>query len=121
MNVLALLRDHQHDAEYDTAVWIDNHNRLGRAARFLAHHRVLRAVVLTVAAPALAIPAAVLAVREAGRLIDRAHEVAGEGSAPCKTCVTREANTFANDRTDLTYADVCHAWDIADGNLGDLA
>ncbi|NUQ98344.1 MAG: hypothetical protein HOY79_17930 [Streptomyces sp.] len=113
MNVLAALRNHQNDAEYDTAVWIDDHARLGRAVRFLAHHRVLRAAVLALAAPVIAIPAAVLAVREAGRLIDRTHEVAGEGTDPCRTCVTREADVFAASG-DLSYEDFCHALDLGD-------
>jgi hypothetical protein len=117
VNPLPVLLAHRHEAEYDIAVWIDNHAQLGRAARFLAHHRMLRAAVVILAAALLAIPAAVMAAREAGRLIDRAHEVAGEGTAPCKPCVTREADEFVADNTELTYADVCHAWDLKDGGL----
>lgn len=116
MNALAMLRAHQYEAEYDAAMWIDNRNVLRRIAGFLTHHRVLRAAVLVLAAPALAIPAAIWAARETGRVLDRAHEVAGEDTAPCQPCVKAEADKFAAGHT-LTYADVCDAWDLTDGGL----
>lgn len=116
MNPLTMLRAHQYDAELDAAVWVDDHNLLRRIAGFLAHHRVLRTVVLVAAAPLLAIPAAIWAARETGRVLDRAHEVAGEGTAPCKPCINREANEFAHAGA-LTYEDLVHGWDTKDSGL----
>jgi hypothetical protein len=116
VNPLTMLRAHQYDAELDAAVWVDDHNLLRHIAGFLAHHRVLRTVVLVVAAPLLAIPAAIWAARETGRVLDRAHEVAGKGTKPCRPCVTAEADAFAAEDT-VTYTDVCNAWDLSDGGL----
>lgn len=116
MNPLTLLRNHQADAELDAAVWVDDHAPLRRIVAVLAHHRVLRAVALVLAAPVIAIVSAIWAVRETGRVIDRAHEVAGEGTVPCRPCVIREADEFAH-AGELTYTDVCHAGDLSDGGL----
>jgi hypothetical protein len=93
-----MLRAHQYEAEYDAAMWIDNHNLLRRFALLLAHHRVLRAVALVLASPALTVAATCWAVRESGRVIDRTHEVAGEDSRLCPPCVNREAKILT--RTD---------------------
>lgn len=116
MNPLTLLRNHQADAELDAAVWVDDQPLLRRAVATLAHHRVLRAVALALATPAIAVAATAWAVRETGRVIVRAHEVAGEGTAPCRPCINREADEFARSGV-LTYTDVCNEWDLADGGL----
>lgn len=116
MNTLIQLRDHQHDAELDAALWIDDHDRLRRTAAFLAHHRLMLFALLILASPALAVVGAVWAVRTATRVIARAHEVAGEETVPCSSCVNREAAEFGRAGV-LTYTDVCHAWDLTDGGL----
>lgn len=114
MNPLNLLRGHQPDAELDAAVWIDNQPLLRPIAGFLAHHRTVHAIASTALGVALAPVAAVAAAAStAGNVIDRAHEAAGEGTAPCSPCVTAEANEFADEDT-LTYTDVCNAWDLGD-------
>lgn len=117
MNVLNLLLGHQVDDELDAAVWIDDQSLLRPIATFLAHHRRAHAIATTAIGVALAPIVAVANVAAtAGNVIDRAHEVAGEGTAPCQPCVNAEANEFAASGT-LTYEDACHAWDMKDGGL----
>lgn len=109
MNALKMLRAHHAEAEIDAAVWIDSQPALRPIAAFLAHHRTTRALAAAAIGTALA-------PITAARLINHAHAVAGEGSAPCRPCVTAEADEFAGDDT-LTYTDVCNAWDLSDGGL----
>jgi hypothetical protein len=116
VNPLTTLRTHQFDAEYDAAVWIDDHDRLRRVAAFLAHHLLAQFALLILASPILAAVGTVWAVGTAARVIARAHEVAGEDTVPCTDCVNREALSFSRTG-ELTYADVCNAWDLADGGL----
>lgn len=113
MRTVDALRGSQYVAELDVAVWIDDHGRLRRPAQFLAHHGAVRRLLLAAALPVLAVVATCWAVREASRVILRAHEVAGEGTVPCPACVTGEADDLAG-RNQLTYEDVCHAWDLGD-------
>lgn len=108
MNTLKVMHDHQHEAEYDAAVWIDDHDRPRRIALFLAHRRVLRAAVLVFASPALAIVATCWAVREAGRVIDRVHEVRGEDGTMCPPCAKRDAKALkANAFTVEDFTALC--------------
>lgn len=116
MNILDLLRG-QPDAELDAAAWIDEQPLLRPVAAFLAHHRTAHAIAATAIGVALVPVVAVAnAAATAGNLIDRAHGAAGEGTDPCRPCVTAEADAFAADGT-LTYEDACNAWDLADGGL----
>lgn len=118
MNVLNLLSSPSHEAEIDAAVWIDDQPLLRPIAAFLAHHRTTRAVATAAIGVALAPVAAVIATADTvGRVIDRAHAVAGEGTEPCRPCVTAEADEFAADGSVLTFADVVDAWDLSDGGL----
>jgi hypothetical protein len=117
MDVLGLLRTQWREAEVDTAIWIDDQKLLRPIAGFLAHHRTTRAVAAVALGAALAPAATVAAIITAGRVIDRAHEIAGEDTAPCKTCVNAEADEFSADTETLTYEDVCNAWDLTDGGL----
>lgn len=119
MNPLNLLRAlSDSDAELDIAVQIDNQPPLRPVAMFLAHHRTMHAAVTAAIGVALApLAAVVTTAATVGRVIDQTHQTAGEGTAPCKPCVTREADEFAADDTELTYADVVDAWDLADGGL----
>lgn len=114
MNTLKLLHDHQHEAEYDAAVWIDDHDQPRRVALFLAHHRVLRAAVLVLASPALAVVATCWAVREAGRVIDLTHEVAGEGSRMCPPCALHDARILgrADEFTTADFIGLCDLGDL---------
>lgn len=108
MNALKPLRDHQHEAECDAAVWIDDHDRARRVALFLAHHRVLRAAVLVVASPALAIAATGWAIREIWRVIDRTHEVAAEDRSICPPCARHDARALkADEFTVATFIGLC--------------
>lgn len=113
MDTLKLLRDHQADAEMDAAVWIDDQPLLRRAAGIIAHNRILRALTIAAVAPTAAAIGAAAAVIEASRVLDRAHEIAGEGTDPCRPCVTAEADQFAANGL-LTYEDFCHALDLGD-------
>lgn len=118
MNALKMLRAHHAEAEIDAAVWIDNQPALRPIAAFLAHHRTARALAAAALGVVLApIATAANAAATAGNVIDRAHAIAGEGSAPCQPCVTAEADEFAADTTPLTYQDACNAWDLTDGGL----
>lgn len=112
MNTLKVLHDHQHEAEYDTAVWIDDHRRPRRIALFLAHHRVLRAAVLVLASPALAIVASCWAVREFGRVIDCTHEVGVDSHKLCPPCAKRDARALKGDG--FTVADFIGLCDLAE-------
>lgn len=116
MNTLKMLRAHHAEAEIDAAVWIDNQPALRQIAAFLAHHRTTRALTAAAIGTALAPITAAATAIAAARLVDHAHAIAGEGSAPCRPCVNAEADQFAADGT-LTYTDVCNAWDLSDGGL----
>lgn len=108
MDTLKPLHDHQHEAEYDAAVLIDDHNRARRVALFLAHHRVLRGIVLAASSPALAVAAAWWAVREAGRVIDRTHEIAGEDGTICPPCARHDVRALkADEFTVATFVGLC--------------
>lgn len=111
-----MLRAHHAEAEIDAAEWIDNQPALRPIAAFLAHHRTTRALAAIAIGTALAPISAVATAITAARLVDHAHAVAGEGSAPCRPCVTAEADGFADENT-LTYTDVCNVWDLTDGGL----
>lgn len=114
LNLLTMPREPT-DVEICVGVWIDNRPLLRPAAAFLAHHRTLRAAASVAAGIALApVVAAANAVATAGRVIDQAHAVAGEGSKPCGPCLTAEADEFAADDTPLTFETICHAWDLGD-------
>lgn len=117
MNALNMLRAHQHEAEYDAAVWIDNQPALRPIAAFLAHHRTARALAAAAIGTALAPVSAVATAITAARLVNHAHAIAGEGSAPCQPCVTAEADEFAADDNALTLADMADVWDLKDGGL----
>lgn len=120
MNTLKLLRGHQHEAEVEAAVWVDDHNLLRQVAGFLAHHRLVRAVVLTLAAPILALPAAIWAAREAGRIVDRAHEVSGEDGKFCGACTNEVFKAEARvlrDADGFAYDDFIALCELADGGL----
>lgn len=113
MNTLKMLRAHHAEAEIDAAVWIDNQPALRPIAAFLAHHRTARALTAAAIGTALAPISAAATAIAAARLVDHAHAIAGEGSAPCRPCVTAEADEFAADG-ELTYEDFCHALDLGD-------
>lgn len=116
LNLLTMPREPT-DVEIRVGVWIDGQPLLRPAAAFLAHHRTLHAAASVAAGIALApVVAAANAVATAGRVIDQAHAAAGEGTTPCRSCLTAEARQFARDGT-LTYTDVCNAWDLTDGGL----
>lgn len=116
MNTLKMLRAHHAEAEIDAAVWIDNQPALRQIAAFLAHHRTTRTLTTAAIGTALAPITAAATAIAAARLVDHAHAVAGEGSAPCRPCVTAEADEFAADG-ELTYEDACNAWEMKDGDL----
>lgn len=113
MNTLKVLHDHQHEAEYDAAVWVDNHDRARRVALFLAHHRVLRGIVLAAASPAIAVAATWWAIREAGRVIDRTHEIRGEDGTICAPCAKRGARALWSP-DEFTVADFIGLCDLAE-------
>jgi hypothetical protein len=116
VNALNMLRAHHAEAEIDAAEWIDNQPALRPIAAFLAHHRTTRPLAAIAIGAALAPISAVATAITAARLVDHAHAVAGEGSAPCRPCVTAEADGFARDG-DITFEDAVNAWDLSDGGL----
>lgn len=114
------LHDHQHEAEYDAAVLIDDHDRARRVALFLAHHRVLRAAVLVVASPALAIAATGWAIRELWRVIDRVHEIGGEDGTMCPPCAKRDARALKGDEfTVETFIGLCDLAELRSTESGE--
>lgn len=120
MNTLKPLHDHQYEAEYDAAVWIDKHGRARRVALFLAHHPILHGAVLVLASPAIAVVATFWAVRELGRVINRVHEVRGEGGAMCPLCAKRDARALKGDEfTVETFIGLCDLAELR-GTEGDV-
>lgn len=109
MNTLKVLHDHQHEAEYDAAVWIDDHDRARRVALFLAHHPILHGAALVLTSPAIAVVATFWAVREVGRVINRVHEVRGEDGKICSPCAKRDAKnmTRADEFTVEDFTGLC--------------
>lgn len=121
MDTLKVLHDHQYEAEYDAAVWIDDHACLRRIALFLTHHRVLRAAALVLASPALAVVATWWAIREAGRVIDRTHEVRGEDGTICAPCTKHDVKALkcSDEFTVEDFIGLCDLADLRSTDGGD--